>query len=61
MGSRRNPLELAALVFQDERCLVYPDRIQHPEDRHGEEVVRIVSAPAAEKHAIRRCREQAMD
>jgi len=82
--------ELAALVFEDERCLVSPDRIDgkteeqrwhaigtaqiepgaravllvvhaYREDHHGEEIIRIVSARAAEKHEIRRYREQAMD
>jgi uncharacterized protein len=82
--------ELAALVFEDACCLVYPDRIDckteeqrwhavgaariepegsalllvvhaYREDRDGEEIVRIVSARAAEKHDIRRYREQAMD
>jgi hypothetical protein len=31
------------------------------EDDRGEEVIRIISARAAEKHEIRRYREQAMD
>jgi uncharacterized DUF497 family protein len=31
------------------------------EDHHGEETIRIISARAAEKHEIRRYREQAMD
>ena len=82
--------ELAALVFEDERCLVYPDRIDaktqeqrwhavgaaqtepearavllvvhaYQEDHHGEEIIRIISARAAEKHEIRRYQEQAMD
>ena len=82
--------ELAALVFEDERCLVYRDRIDsetdeqrwhaiggaqiepearvvllvvhaYREDHYGEEIVRIVSARAAEKHEVRRYREQAMD
>ena len=82
--------ELAALVFEDERCLVYADRIDsktkeqrwhaigaaqiepgagavllvvhvYREDYRGEEIIRIISARAAEKHEIRRYREQAMD
>lgn len=82
--------ELASLVFEDERCLVYADRIDgktdeqrwhavglaqlepaagtvllvvhvYREDHHGEEIIRIVSARAAEKHEIRRYQEQAMD
>jgi hypothetical protein len=82
--------ELAALVFEDERCLVYADRIDsrteeqrwhavgearieprggavppvvhvYREDHRGEEVIRIVSARAAEKHEIRRYREAAVD
>jgi uncharacterized DUF497 family protein len=31
------------------------------EDNDGEEIIRIVSARAAEKHEIRRYQEQAMD
>ena len=82
--------ELAALVFEDERCLVYADRIDskteeqrwhaiglariepgaaamllvvhvYREDYRGEEITRIISARAAEKHEIRRYQEQAMD
>jgi len=81
--------ELAALVFEDERCLIGRDRIDetgeqrwHPigevriepegaavllvvhayqENRHGEEVIRIISARRAEKHEIRRYQEQGMD
>ena len=87
--------ELAALVFEDERCLVCPDivcpdRIDkktherrwhaigaaqiepgvgavllvvhvYREDNRGEEIVRIISARAAEKHEIRRYQEQRMD
>ncbi len=82
--------ELAALVFEDERCLIHTDRIDgktgerrwHPigaariepgvgavllvvhvyrEDYRGEEIVRIISARAAEKHEIRRYHEQKMD
>jgi uncharacterized DUF497 family protein len=36
-------------------------RNAYREDHHGQEIVRIVSARAAEKHEIRRYREQAMD
>ena len=83
--------ELAALVFEDERCIVGPDRIDdetgeqrwhaigavriepgaaaavllvvhaYREDDHGEEIIRIISARAAEKHEIRRYQDQAMD
>jgi uncharacterized protein len=82
--------ELAALVFEDERCLVYADRIDsrteeqrwhaigeariepgagavllvvhvYREDHHGEEVIRIISARAAEKHEIRNYREAEVD
>jgi uncharacterized DUF497 family protein len=82
--------ELAALVFEDERCLVYRDRFNcktgeqrwhavgaaqverdaravllvvhaYREDHYGEEIIRIISARAAEKHEIRRYQEQAMD
>ncbi len=31
------------------------------EDHHGEEIIRIISARAAEKHEIRRYQKQAMD
>ena len=80
--------ELAALVFEDEYCLVGLDRVDetgeqrwhaigtihiepeaavllvvhaYREDDHGEEIIRIISARAAEKHEIRRYRKQAMD
>jgi uncharacterized DUF497 family protein len=82
--------ELAALVFEDEHCLVYPDRIDsktdeqrwhavgaaqiepecrvvllvvhaYREDHYGKEIVRIISARAAENHELRRYRGQAMD
>jgi uncharacterized protein len=81
--------EMAALVFDDPRCLAGLDRgddageqrwhgigaIQidssapavllvvhaYREDRHGEEVDRIISARRAETHEIRRYQEQEMD
>jgi len=82
--------ELAALAFEDERCLVGADRIDskteeqrwhaigaaqiepeasavllvvhvYREDYHGKEIIRIISARAAEKHEIRRYQEQAME
>ena len=81
--------ESAALVFEDDRCLIGPDRrdetgerrwhaigsariepevtvvlpVVHAyrDDNHGEETIRIISARRAEKHEIRRYREQAMD
>ena len=82
--------ELASLVFEDECCLVYPDRIDretgeqrwhaigavsieagtgavlvvvhaYREENHGEEIIRIISARAAEKHEVRRYREQTLD
>jgi uncharacterized DUF497 family protein len=82
--------ELAALVFEDEGCLVSADRIDvktgeqrwhaigaaqvepgagavllvvhvYREDYRGKEIIRIISARAAEKHEIRRYQEQAMD
>jgi uncharacterized DUF497 family protein len=31
------------------------------EDRHGEEIIRIISARHAEKHEVRRYQEQALD
>ncbi len=82
--------ELATLVFEDERCLVYRDRIDfqtgeqrwialgmaqpatdagilvvvahvYREDKHGEEVIRIISAREAEKREVRRYQAQALD
>ena len=81
--------EMAALVFEDEDCLVRPDRtgetgeqrwlaigsariepdaavillVAHVyrEESNGEEIIRIISARKAEKNAIRRYREPAMD
>jgi uncharacterized DUF497 family protein len=82
--------EVAMLVFEDEHCLVYHDRIDcktneqrwhaigtaqiepevravllvvhaYREDYHGEEIIRIISARAAEKHEIRRYQKQEMD
>ncbi|MGA2133969.1 MAG: BrnT family toxin [Bryobacteraceae bacterium] len=82
--------ELAALVFDDERCLVHAERIDertaeqrwhaigaaridpaaeavllvvhvYREDYRGEEIIRIISARAAENHEIRRYWEPAMD
>ena len=82
--------ELATLVFEDERCLLYTDRIDdqtgeqrwialgmaqpaadagillvvahvYREDKHGEEVIRIISAREAEKREIRRYQAQALD
>jgi uncharacterized DUF497 family protein len=81
--------ELAALVLEDERCLVYPDRVDeetsetrwhaiggaqldqtsavllvvhaYREGEHGEEVIRIISARAANNDEVRRYKEQAMD
>ena len=82
--------EAATLAFEDEGCLVYPDRIDrntgeqrwralgavsiepdvaavlvvvhvYREDRHGEEIIRIISARAAEKSDVRRYRRQALD
>ena len=80
---------MAALVFDDERCLIGPEHVDetgerrwhaigaariepeitvvllvvhaYREDDHGEEIIRIISARAAEKHEIRRYQEQAMD
>jgi uncharacterized DUF497 family protein len=81
--------ELAALVFEDEHCLIGLDRIDERgeqrwhaigavsiepnvaavllvvhvfrEDKHGEEIIRIISARKAEKHELRRYQEQEMD
>lgn len=81
--------ELAALVFEDENCLVGPDRVDedgeqrwhalgtvsieesvsavllvvhvYRENRHGEEIIRIISARRAEKHECRRYQEESVD
>jgi len=81
--------ELAALVFEDGRCLIGADRVDedgeqrwlaigavsietgisavllvvhaYREDRHGEEIIRIISARRAEKYEQRRYQEQSMD
>jgi uncharacterized DUF497 family protein len=80
---------LAALVFEDPRCVVGLDRIDetgeprwhaigrvqiepgavavllvvhaYKEDRHGEEIIRIISARRTERHELRRYQEQEMD
>jgi uncharacterized DUF497 family protein len=88
--TRRNLVRIGDAGFEDERCLVYADRIDskteeqrwhavglaqlepaagavllvvhvYREDHRGEEIIRIVSARAAEKHEIRRYQEQALD
>jgi uncharacterized protein len=80
--------DVATLVFDDEYCLIFPDRVDpasgerrwhaigmvgsgsaavllvvhaYREDEHGEEIIRIISARAAEKRDIRRYQEQALD
>ena len=65
--------EHAALVFDDECCLVCEDRIEdevavillvvhiYRENNDGEEIIRIISARAAEKHERRRYQKQAME
>jgi uncharacterized protein len=82
--------ELAALVFEDEFCLVGPDRIDsvtgerrwhaigavrsepgtvavllvvhvYREEHNGEEIIRIISARAAEKHELRRYQNPTAD
>jgi uncharacterized DUF497 family protein len=93
-GPRRNYFPVGrsrlSLVFEDEFCLVGPDRIDpvtgeqrwhaigavrnepgsvsvlfvvhvYREEHNGEEIIRIVSARAAEKHELRRYQEQAFD
>jgi uncharacterized DUF497 family protein len=80
---------LAALVFEDEHCLIGIDRVDetgesrwlalgavsiepgfaavpvvahvYRENRHGEEIVRILSARRAEKHEQQRYQKQALD
>ena len=81
--------ELAALVFEDEFCLIVADRVDpvtgerrwhaigavsgpeivavllvvhvYREELNGEEIIRIISARAAEKHELRRYQEQKID
>jgi uncharacterized DUF497 family protein len=81
--------EVAALVFEDQYCLIGIDRVDetgelrwlalgavsiepgiaavlvvahvYRENRHGEEVVRILSARRAEKHEQQRYQKQALD
>ncbi len=82
--------EAAALVFEDDLCLIAPDRIDpvtaeerrhaigavriepgiaavllvvhvYREENNGEEIIRIISARAAEKHELRKYQEQAID
>lgn len=82
--------ELASLIFEDDYCLIVPDRADaktgeqrwhalgasqnvpgavavllivhaYREDDHGEEIIRIIAARAAEKHEVRGYQEQAMD
>jgi len=82
--------ELAALVFEDEYCLIVPDRIDpetgerrwhaigavqsepgtvavllavhvYREEYDGEQIIRIISARAAEKHERRRYTQQTID
>jgi uncharacterized DUF497 family protein len=50
----------AAQIEQDARA-VLPVVHAYRGDHHGEEIIRIISARAAEKHEIRRYQEQAMD
>jgi uncharacterized DUF497 family protein len=82
--------EMAALVFEDEACLIVPDRIDpatgeqrwhaigavwdepgavavllvvhvYREEHNDEEIIRIISARAAEKHELRRYQAQKID
>lgn len=82
--------ELAALVFEDEFCLIVADRVDpmtgeqrwhaigavgkqpevaavlfvvhvYREEQNGEEIIRIISARAAEKHELRRYQKQTLD
>jgi uncharacterized DUF497 family protein len=82
--------EMAALVFEDERCLIVADRVDYHtkeqrwhalgaaqvepgigavllvvhvyrEEQNGEEIVRIISAPVAEKSEVRRYHQQKME
>jgi uncharacterized DUF497 family protein len=82
--------EVAALVFEDDKCLISPDRVDeetaelrwhaiggvkleagfdavllavhvYRKDDNGEEIIRIISARAAEKYDIRRYQEQEVE
>jgi uncharacterized protein len=82
--------ELATLIFEDEHCLIYMDRIDdqtgeqrwialgmaqpaadavillvvahvYREDKHGEEIIRIISVREAEKRDVQRYHAQALD
>ena len=85
----RVSFELAAQVFEDEHCLIVPDRVDlsgeqrwhaigltrmeqeqgllllvvhaYRENHDGEEVIRIISARAAEKHDVRRYQEDEVE
>jgi len=52
IGSARIGLDLEAILL-----VVHA----HREEHNGEEIIRIISARAAEKHEVRRYREQEMD
>jgi uncharacterized DUF497 family protein len=45
--------------IKSERCIVLLVVHIYREDEHGEEIIRIISARAAEKHEVRRYQEQA--
>jgi uncharacterized protein len=82
--------EVATLVFEDENCFIFLDRLDdkaaelrwhaigavelesgfeavllvvhvYREDHNGEEIIRIVSARAAEKQEVRRYQEQKLE
>jgi uncharacterized DUF497 family protein len=52
IGAVRNELEIAAVLL-----VVHVYREEH----NGEEIIRIISARAAEKHEFRRYQEQKID
>jgi uncharacterized DUF497 family protein len=55
---RGHAIGLAQIEPEDRAVLVVH---AYRENHYAEEIIRIISAPAAEKHEIRRYREQAMD
>ena len=55
---------MVALVFEDERCIVCPDRVDKSGEQReidGEEITRIISARRADKNDVRRYQGQEMD
>jgi uncharacterized DUF497 family protein len=55
------PIPVVAAQIEPEYRAVLMVVHAYQEDHYGKEIVRIISARAAENHEIRRYREQAMD